>query len=65
MVLVDFPHAKPQNGFTKKANKDFPGEKFQALVALTPDGKEIGRPVGYLSGGPQAFIAELDKFRQP
>lgn len=69
MVMVDFPHAKLQSGPARQANQDlhdkFKAEGVPALMALTPDGKEIGRPAGYLSGGPQAFIAELDKFRQP
>lgn len=68
MVMLDFPNAKKQSEAVKKANKDLQGkfkvEGFPTYVALTPDGKEIGRQVGYLSGGPQAFIAELEKFRK-
>lgn len=69
MVMLDFPNAKPQCDSVKKANKDMQGKfkvnGFPTYVALTPDGKEIGRQVGYLQGGPQAFIAELDKFQKP
>jgi len=68
MVLLDFPNAKPQADSVKKANKDLQEklkvDGFPTYVVLTPDGKEIGRQVGYLHGGPQAFIAELDKFRK-
>jgi thioredoxin-related protein len=68
MVMLDFPNAKKQSEAVKKANKDLQGkfkvEGFPTYVALTPDGKEIGRQAGYLSGGPQAFIAELEKFRK-
>jgi thioredoxin-related protein len=67
MVMLDFPNAKPQSDSVKKANKNlqdkFKVDGFPTYVALTPDGKEIGRQVGYLSGGPQAFIAELEKFQ--
>ncbi len=67
MVMLDFPNAKPQSDSVKQANKDlqdkFKVGGFPSYVALTSDGKEIGRQVGYLSGGPQAFIAELEKFR--
>jgi len=67
MVMVDFPKAKPQGDAVKKANEGlqtkFKVDGFPTYVALTPDGKEIGRQVGYLSGGPRAFIAMLDKFR--
>ncbi|MGD1087897.1 MAG: thioredoxin family protein [Verrucomicrobiota bacterium] len=68
MVMLDFPNAKPQSDSVKKANKDlqekFKVDGFPTYVALTPDGKEIGRQIGYLSGGPQAFVAELEKFRK-
>jgi thioredoxin-related protein len=67
MVMLDFPNAKPQSDLVKKTNKDlqdkFKVDGFPTYVALTPDGKEIGRQIGYLSGGPQAFITKLDKFR--
>jgi len=68
MVMLDFPNTKPQSDSVKKTNKDlqekFKVDGFPTYVALTPDGKEIGRQVGYLAGGPQAFIAELEKFRK-
>jgi thioredoxin-related protein len=68
MVMLDFPNAKKQSDSVKKTNNDlqdkFKVEGFPTYVALSPDGKEIGRQVGYLSGGPQAFIAELEKFRK-
>jgi thioredoxin-related protein len=67
MVMLDFPNAKPQSDSVKEVNKDlqdkFKVNGFPTYVALTSDGKEIGRQVGYLQGGPQAFIIELDKFR--
>lgn len=69
MVRLDFPNAKPQSDSVKEANKKlqdkFKVDGFPTYVALTPDGKEIGRQVGYLKGGPQAFMAELDKFWKP
>jgi protein disulfide-isomerase len=68
MVLLDFPNAKEQSDSVKKTNKDlqekFKVDGFPTYVALSPNGKEIGRQVGYLAGGPQAFIAELEKFRK-
>ena len=66
MVMLDFPHAKPQSDSVKKTNNElqekFKVDGFPTYVALTPDGNEIGRQIGYLSGGPRAFIAELEKF---
>ena len=68
LVLVDFPKTKNQSGALKKNNDElqtkFKVDGFPTYVALNADGKEIGRQVGYLSGGPQAFIAELEKFRK-
>ncbi|HZL14168.1 MAG TPA: thioredoxin fold domain-containing protein [Verrucomicrobiae bacterium] len=68
MVMLDFPNAKKQSDLVKKTNKNlqdkFKVDGFPTYIALNPDGKEIGRQVGYLSGGPQAFIAELEKFRK-
>lgn len=68
MVMLDFPNAIKQSEALKKSNQDlqakFKVDGFPTYVALTSDGKEIGRQVGYLSGGPQAFIAELEKFRK-
>ena len=68
MVMLDFPNAKKQSEALKKTNQElqekFKVDGFPTYVALTSGGKEIGRQVGYLSGGPQAFIAELEKFRK-
>ncbi|HZI33863.1 MAG TPA: thioredoxin fold domain-containing protein, partial [Candidatus Binatia bacterium] len=68
MVIVDFPHAKQQSDVVKKTNQalqdKFKVSGFPTYVVLTPDGEEIGHQVGYLAGGPKAFIAELEKFKR-
>jgi thioredoxin-related protein len=68
MIMLDFPNAIKQTEAQKKSNQElqakFKVDGFPTYVALTPDGKEIGRQVGYLAGGPPAFIAELGKFRK-
>ena len=68
MVLVDFPLIKKQSDELNKRNADlqarFKVEGFPTFLALDSDGKEIGRQVGYLPGGPQAFIAKLDQFKK-
>jgi thioredoxin-related protein len=68
MVMLDFPQTKKQSEALKKNNDElqtkFKVDGFPTYVALKADGKEIGRQVGYLSGGPEAFIAELEKFRK-
>ena len=69
MVMLDFPNAKPQSESVKKVNKElkekFKVKGFPTYVALMSDVEQIGRQAGYLNGGPQAFIAELEKFRKP
>jgi thioredoxin-related protein len=66
LVLADFPNKKPQGDALKAANaalkEKYKIEGFPTFVLLDADGKELGRQVGYAPGGPEAFIAELDKF---
>ena len=67
LVELDYPHKKVQADDLKKANaalnKKFDVHGYPTLVVLDKGGKEIGRQVGYAAGGPQAFIAKLEKFR--
>jgi thiol-disulfide isomerase/thioredoxin len=68
LVLADFPNHTKQSRALKQANEEL-GKKFQVngyptLVVLNSSGKEIGRQVGYLRGGPDAFMAELERFNQ-
>lgn len=66
LVKVDFPHHTPQGDELKRANaalaKQFGVDGFPAFVLVNGDGKELGRQSGYLAGGPEAFISELDEF---
>lgn len=66
LVRVDFPRAKPQNAALKQANEALANRYhvtgYPTLVLVNDAGNELGRQVGYLSGGPGAFIAELQKF---
>ena len=66
LVLADFPNHGRQSPALKQANEGL-GAKFRVngyptLVVLNSSGKEIGRQVRYLRGGPDAFIAELERF---
>lgn len=68
LMVVDFPNKKPQSSDLKAANKAL-GKKYgvdgyPTFVVLDANGKEIGRQVGYAPGGPEAFIAKLDKFNK-
>jgi thiol:disulfide interchange protein len=66
LVKVDFPRHTPLPADQQQANdalaKRFGVDGYPTYVLLNSVGREIGRQVGYLAGGPDAFIAELEKF---
>jgi protein disulfide-isomerase len=66
LVTLDFPSHKEQDAVLKHANQEikkrFGVNGFPTFVLLDSTGKELGRQVGYLRGGPDAFMAELDRF---
>ena len=66
LVKVDFPRHTPLPGDQQKANdalaKRFNVDGFPTYVLLNSSGSELDRQVGYLEGGPDAFIPELEKF---
>jgi len=70
LVEVDFPSAKKQQSAElKKANESLKkkydaNEGFPTIVVLNSDGKEIWRKVGYMPGGPKAWIAKLDEVKK-
>ena len=68
LVTVDFPSHTKQDAALKQANQEikkrFGVNGFPTFVLLNNAGKELGRQVGYLRGGPDAFIAELAGFNQ-
>ncbi len=66
LVKVDFLRRTPQSDDVKQTNgalaKQFGVNGFPTYVLLNAAGKELGRQVGYLNGGPNAFIAKLEGF---
>ena len=66
LVKVDFPNHSTQSEELKAANAALKQamhiEGFPTYILLNADGHELGRQVGYLKGGPDAFIAELEVF---
>ena len=68
LVEVDFPERKKQSVELKKANEalqeKYAVAGFPTFVLLNSDGREVGRQVGYLRGGPEAFLKKLDGFRK-
>jgi thioredoxin-related protein len=68
LVEVDFPRAKPQTTDTRKQNQEL-AEKygiqgFPTIVVLNGAGQKVWQYEGYFPGGPDAFIAELEKARK-
>jgi thioredoxin-related protein len=64
LMTVDFPRAKPLSTEVRKQNatlaQKFEVEGFPSIVILNGDGKQVGL-LGYVPGGPGAFIRELAK----
>ena len=67
LVEVDFPRAKKQSDEQKKANEalqqKYKIEGYPTIIVLNSEGKQVGQ-LGYMPGGPKAFIAELDKLKK-
>ncbi|MCX6907779.1 MAG: thioredoxin family protein [Verrucomicrobia bacterium] len=68
LVELDFPKRKTQDEKQKAANKKLKDKYevrgFPTLLLLKSSGKEAWRQVGYLEGGPKAFIAALEKAKK-
>ncbi len=68
LLEVDFPHSKEQSEELKsqnKALKDQYGVRgYPTFLLIDKDGKELGKQVGYVKGGPAAFIEKLESFKK-
>jgi protein disulfide-isomerase len=66
LVRLDFPRRTPLSPDLKAANdelsKRFQVNGFPTFILLNADGRELGRQVGYLEGGPASFLSELDSY---
>jgi len=67
LVEVDFPQRKQQTEELKKANQTLQ-EKYgirgyPTIIVLNSEGGKAGE-LGYMAGGPKAFIAELEKLKK-
>ena len=66
-VEIDFPRKKQQPPELKKANQalqqQYKIQGYPTIVVLNGEGKEVGR-LGYMKGGPKAFIEELEKLKK-
>ena len=67
LVEVDFPKMKPMSDATRMQNirlaQQYQIQGFPTIVVLNGDGQIIAE-LGYMQGGPDAFIAVLEKLRK-
>ena len=68
LVEIDFPRGKPQSNDLRKQNQELAMQYgimgFPTIVVLNGAGKSVWRYDGYFPGGPDAFIAELEKAKK-
>jgi protein disulfide-isomerase len=68
LVEVDFPNKKKQSTELKRANQalkeKYGADGFPTIVVLDGEGKEVWKKVGYMPGGPKAWIAKLDEAKK-
>lgn len=67
LVELDFPRQKKQSDAVKKQNGELASqyqiEGFPTVIVLNAAGKKVGE-LGYMQGGPEAFIAALEQLRK-
>jgi len=67
LVEVDFPKMKPMPEATRMRNirlaQQYQVQGFPTIVVLNGDGQVVAE-FGYMQGGPDAFIAVLEKLRK-
>jgi len=68
LVELDFPNKKVQSAELKKTNaalqKKYDVSGFPTLLVLNGEGKELWKQVGYMKGGPQAWLKKLDEAKK-
>lgn len=68
LVELDFPRAKAQPPEVRKQNRELAQQYevvgFPTIVVLDSEGQKLWQYDGYFPGGPEAFIAELQKLRK-
>lgn len=64
-VELDFPQGKKQSPELAKQNDElqskFQVEGYPTFILLDSKGKELGRTIGFMQGGPEAFIGWIEK----
>lgn len=67
LLELDFPRSKPQTDQIKQQNRhlanEYGIEGFPTVIVLNAEGKKVGE-LGYMEGGPDVFIAALERLRK-
>jgi thioredoxin-related protein len=67
LVELDFPSRKQLSDTIRQQNGEmaqhYQIQGFPTIIVLNADGQKVGE-LGYIPGGPSAFIAELEKLRK-
>ena len=67
LLEVDFPKRKELSANQKAHNMElaerYGVQGFPTIIVLNGEGRKVGE-LGYMPGGPSAFLAELDKLRK-
>ena len=67
LVEIDFPNHKSQSDELRKQNRElqeqFGIEGFPTIIVLDSEGKPLGK-TGYVPGGPQPFIKEIESIKK-
>ena len=65
LLELDYPNQKPQSDAVKEQNKALKEkhaiEGFPTIILADADGKVLWKQVGYMEGGPKAFIDAIEK----
>ena len=68
LVEVDFPRRKKLSDEQKKANEalseKYGAQGFPTIVVLDSEGKQVWKQVGYMPGGPKAWIEKLEEAKK-
>ena len=66
LIEVDFPKLKPLSRPKQKKHDDLAKQYevtgFPSVIVFDADGKKLGT-LGYMPGGPEAFIAAIEKLK--
>lgn len=62
LVELDFPRSTEPSKENQEAAQKYKIEGFPTVILFDAKGKELARNVGYLPGGPSAFIAWVEKY---